>query len=58
MPTQARRIRDRVYQRKRRLLHQVRAGKITPTEMETILTAYAANQIEAPQEKNDHPRQD
>jgi hypothetical protein len=39
-----RRIRDRIYQRKRRLRRLVLAGRITQAEMELILTAYAAKQ--------------
>jgi hypothetical protein len=48
-----RRIRDRIYQRKRRLRRLVFAGKLTPDQMEIILTAYA---IRHTQEKNE--RQD
>jgi hypothetical protein len=33
MPTERRRIRDRLYQRKRRLRRQVLAGKITPGQI-------------------------
>ena len=42
--TEYRRIRDRIYQRKRRLRRQVLAGKITQAQMETILSAYTAQQ--------------
>ena len=45
MPTETRRIRDRIYQKKRRLYRQVLAGKITPDQMELILTADASRQI-------------
>lgn len=43
MPTERRRIRDRVYQRKRRLRRQVLAGKITRARMDAALNEYAAH---------------
>jgi hypothetical protein len=45
MPTERRRIRDRLYQRKRRLRRQVMAGKITQARLDAILAAYAIRQL-------------
>ena len=41
MPSERRRIRSRLYERKRRLRRQVLAGKITQAQAETILAAYS-----------------
>jgi hypothetical protein len=41
MPNERRRIRNRLYEKKRRLLRQVLAGKITQARMDAALTEYA-----------------
>jgi hypothetical protein len=43
MPTERRRIRDRLYQRKRRLRRQVLAGKITEDRIHTGAFDYNLN---------------
>ncbi len=43
MPSERKRLRSRLYVKKRRLRRQVLAGKLSLAQMETILAAYAVH---------------